>query len=629
MGKRSECMNQISTHNNFCNFDTTTLKGYEMRTLVNRFTAAMAALSLVTIVFVLAGCGGGSGGGGVSAEVVSGTAAVGAPLAGKVTLKDSSTPTQQRATTIGNDGSYAIDVTGLKAPFVLQATGSANGAAYTLQSFAEGAGTANINPLSNIIVASAAGDDDPEDVFDKADSEKSKRIKTNLSKTVTLLLKKLQPLLSQYSSENTNPITARYINRKLDLDDMYENVKISVSNGTLSIINTKTKAVIFSGTISDIANGIFDGGALPPAASAPSAPSGLTATGGSCEISLSWSTVSTATSYNVYYASVSGVSTTNGTKIASVSSPYLHSGLTAGTTYYYVVTAVNSAGESTPSAQKSATVATTPPVPAAPAAPAGVSATGGTKQVTLSWKTVKSATSYNIYYAQASGVTKATGTKIANVATPAVQTGLADNTTYYYIVTAVNSTGESTASTEVSATTLSATPTTTAPAAPTSVKAAGGSAQATVTWTKVSGATSYNIYWSTTAGVTTSTGTKVTGAVSPATVSGLSADTAYYFVVTAVNSTGESVVSAEANATTNAPTSTCGSCHAIPPASGKHSFHVNSKGYGCATCHGTGYSSSVVTAATHMNGTIDIGGSSNWNASSRSCSNSCHGTKSW
>jgi fibronectin type 3 domain-containing protein len=563
-------MKEITTNNDCRNFSRMTSKGYIMNKLVKKSVAAMTILSMMTLGLMLAGCGGGSGG--VSSEVVSGKVAVGAPLSGQVSLKDSSTPALQKSTVIGSDGSFAIDVTGMKAPYVLQATGSADGTEYKLLSFAEGTGTANINPLSNAIVAGAASDgesaaagstllkiagrdsddDDRSNAYERSDSDRNKRIRENLEKTVSILLNKLEPLLKRYSAEHTNPITSRYIDKRLDMEDMFENVKITVSNGILSIINRKSGAVIFSGKVSDIANGIFDGGSLPPTADAPSAPAGLTAVGGTGQVTLTWTSVSNATSYNVYYATTSGVTTTSSTKITSVSTPYTQTGLTAGTTYFYIVTAVNSSGESPASNQASASTTATPPVPTVPAAPTGVIATGGTNQATISWSPVNTATSYNVYYATTSGVTKTNGTKITNATSPAVQTGLAAGTAYYYIVTAVNSVGESAASNQVAATTLAAVPTPTAPAAPAGVTAVGGANQATITWPTVSGAASYNVYWSTTTGVTKTNGTKVAGASSPYVKTGLSAGTTYYFIVTANNSVGESAASTQVTATTNA-----------------------------------------------------------------------------
>ena len=77
---------------------------------------------------------------------------------------------------------------------------------------------------------------------------------------------------------------------------------------------------------------------------------------------------------------------------------------------------------------------------------------------------------------------------------------------------------------------------------------------------------------------------------------------------------------------TPAPAPACGSCHAIPPASGHHSTH---RSRSCATCHGSGYSSTTVNAATHNNGVKNLVTTIGWNAASRSCSNSCHGSKTW
>lgn len=817
-------MKENSKNNSCQKFSSAALKGEVMKRLINRSFAAITVLSLLTLGLMLAGCGGSSGG--VSTEVVSGTAAVGKTAlakadagstpAGQVSLKDSASPAEIRTSGIGSDGTFAINVTGMKAPYVLQAKGSANGSPYTLHSFAEGPGTANINPLSDAIVACAAGDDEPKDVYEKSDADKNHKIKRNLARAVSTLLTKLQPLLIHYSAEHTNPITSRYIANHLELDDLFNHVKIEVIAGILTITNEKTEAVIFSGKLSDIANGIFDGGAMPPTAAVPAAPAGLTAVGGSGQVTLSWTSVSNATAYNVYYATTPGVTAANGTRLASAANPYVQNGLTAGTTYYYVVTAVNSSGESAASAQASAATAATPPVPTVPAMPTNVIASGGTNQVSISWAPVSTATAYNLYYATTSGVTKANGTKISGVTSPAVQPNLAADTTYYYIVTAVNTAGESAASLQVAATTLATVPSPTAPAAPTGVTAFGGDTRATISWPAVAGASAYNVYWATTSGVTKTSGTKISGVTSPYIKTGLAAGTAHYFIVTAANSVGESAASNQAAATTNAalptlpaaptgvtasgganqvsiswatvpgatsynifwattagvttagtkittaaspyvqtglaastsyyyivtavnasgqsvastqvtaatnapavtipavptavtaagganqvniswgavsgatsyniyyatttgvtknsgaritnaaspylqtglaasttyyyvvtaqnsagegaasaqtsaatnapPAMTCTGCHAIPPAAGQHSFHSFTS---CLTCHGSGYSSTTANPATHMNGSIDVGGSSGWNSTSRSCSNSCHGSRAW
>ena len=91
----------------------------------------------------------------------------------------------------------------------------------------------------------------------------------------------------------------------------------------------------------------------------PSAPTGVTATAGSTQVTISWTAVSNATSYNIYWSTTTGVTTTTGTKIPEANSPYIQTGLAMGTTYYYVLTALDAVGESAASPQVSATICPT------------------------------------------------------------------------------------------------------------------------------------------------------------------------------------------------------------------------------------------------------------------------------
>lgn len=95
------------------------------------------------------------------------------------------------------------------------------------------------------------------------------------------------------------------------------------------------------------------GGSSPPT-SPPAKPSNIIATAGDGFITLSWDPVADATSFNLYWSTTSGVTKSNGNKVASVSSPAKVTGLVNTTQYFHVVTAVNSNGESTESEQVSA-----------------------------------------------------------------------------------------------------------------------------------------------------------------------------------------------------------------------------------------------------------------------------------
>jgi fibronectin type 3 domain-containing protein len=251
------------------------------------------------------------------------------------------------------------------------------------------------------------------------------------------------------------------------------------------------------------------------------APTGVSATAQSASsIRVSWNPLSGATSYKVYYATGSA----SGTKILAstvTTTSYTHTGLQAGTTYYYFVVAVSGNDESDYSSYSSAVVL--------PAVPSGVSATTqSTSSIRVSWNPVTGATSYKVYYATGSS----SGNKIlAGTATTTSYThnSLQGSTTYYYFIVAVNNSGESDYSTSSSATTQIA--------APAGVAAAGQSTSSIrVSWNSVTGATSYRIYYSDTQTGAKILLTSVTG--TSYTHTGLQAGQSYYYFITAINSSG-------------------------------------------------------------------------------------------
>ncbi len=83
-------------------------------------------------------------------------------------------------------------------------------------------------------------------------------------------------------------------------------------------------------------------------------PSGIAVTARSSSILISWQTVDSSLGYNVYRSDVSGaLSTKQCIAFGLTASSYLDSSATPGVTYYYQVTAYNSAGNSSPSAELS------------------------------------------------------------------------------------------------------------------------------------------------------------------------------------------------------------------------------------------------------------------------------------
>jgi hypothetical protein len=159
------------------------------------------------------------------------------------------------------------------------------------------------------------------------------------------------------------------------------------------------------------------------------APTNLMATAGSGQVGLSWSASSGATSYNVKR------STTSGGPYTIVASPtttsYTDGGLTNGTTYYYVVSAVNTAGESATSTQVSAT----------PASPDfSVSATPSSQNVTQG-----NGTSYTVNLVPSGGFVGTVGLSVS---------GSPQGATATFNPTSITTSGSST----LSVSTLSSTP---------------------------------------------------------------------------------------------------------------------------------------------------------------------------
>lgn len=284
-----------------------------------------------------------------------------------------------------------------------------------------------------------------------------------------------------------------------------------------------------------------------PGVALPGIPLGLQATAGDTEVSLTWTTVSNATSYTVYWNTTGSVSTSDASFTAGSNTQVTHTGRTNGTTYYYRISASNTSGEGELSTEVSATPED--PGPGVPVAPQGLQGTAGDTEVTLSWGSVSGATSYTVYWNITGTVSISDASIAADSSTQITHTGLTNETTYYYRVSASNASGEGALSAEVSVT--PAAPATEIPAVPTGLQAVAGDAQVALSWDTATGATSYTLYWATAGNV--ESGSFDTGSNTQYTHTALTNGTTYYYRVSASNTAGES-----------AQTSTISTTPAIP-----------------------------------------------------------------
>lgn len=353
---------------------------------------------------------------------------------------------------------------------------------------------------------------------------------------------------------------AQFIN-KVDVA-YYYSVTMAQSSSDIGTLQAVTRSV------SDDPATVIIAKATKPVNLAPSWAT-LGITGASRQITVSWAkpakSSSTTNSYNLYWSKTPGVTKKTGAKIANVSSPYIHTGLTNGVPYYYVVTEVV-AGAEGPESQEAATT----PTAVVPLAPIGVNLypMETAVRITIDRTGAAATTKFNLYWSTSPIMTNAT--KISNAfgsTTSFLHNGLKTGIMIYYAVAAESPEGEGPRSKVVATTPLADMYATNYQlnvssaqlAAPKAVNAITSNQQVALAWempknnqlptvyspdaepTKPPVITAYKIYWSTTRITDLDVANKLTV---PATSSltfvhntGLTNNQPYYYLVAAEAST--------------------------------------------------------------------------------------------
>jgi hypothetical protein len=338
---------------------------------MKKFYAYVVWFSLLAFTLVACGGGGGESGAGTPAPItpalkVSGTASEGALITGRVVkLKDAyGNPAVETIT--NTTGGFSIDVANLTAPFLVTVTGT-NG---TYISLAQTAGTANINPITTMVVALAAGTPDVSALFTGLTPAQLTTINTNYTVKSALVTTSLQAALPSgftAGSYFTGTVTAG-----TGMDAMFDTYQIVVhpTNGITVKTNDASATTCLTIPVATVTANTT--GPLPtinvptptptptpiptptptptpiPTPTPPTTPTGFAVTTASAsQINLSWDASTGATSYKIY-KSGSYLKTVTTTSTSDT-------GLTSSTNYCYYVIANNSAGDSVQTSQQCAT----------------------------------------------------------------------------------------------------------------------------------------------------------------------------------------------------------------------------------------------------------------------------------
>jgi len=202
----------------------------------------MAMLLMVTSL--LTGCGGG-GSSTPTASTLGGTAAVGYPIVG-ATISVTCAAGSPLGTTTNSGGNWQVTVTNQTLPCAIQVSGGTiNSAANTTSyhSIATAAGTVNVTPLTDLVVANLAGTSTPDIWFTGLGTTPAPLATINQTRVDAALTQLRTALGGLPPLATTDPITTGFIASPGNAgDDMLAAFSTAMANATVTFANMLNSA---------------------------------------------------------------------------------------------------------------------------------------------------------------------------------------------------------------------------------------------------------------------------------------------------------------------------------------------------------------------------------------------------
>jgi len=186
---------------------------------------------------------------------------------------------------------------------------------------------------------------------------------------------------------------------------------------------------------------------IKPKSTTANVPDNISIEADADHVTINWSAVDNALSYNVYWSTTPDVTAQTGKLVPggndTTNTSVMHTGIQNGLMHYYVVTAILSTGESEESAEVGAV-----PYGLLPQ-PTNITTQETNNQITIGWPDVPGAAQYHLYMALDNSLTKDNAETLdggmkhtVSVNSPFIHSGLTNELTYYMRLTAIDKFGK-------------------------------------------------------------------------------------------------------------------------------------------------------------------------------------------